>query len=433
MEPCDVIAVEQPAPAGDSVAFSAAPGPVLKRLSDVVPREVRWLWPGRIALGKITLFVGDPGLGKSFLTCDLGGRVTRGAPWPDDPIDSWNEPADVIILNAEDGLDDTIRPRLDAAGADCARVIALEGVELVDSDTKKRAVHSFNLGRDLLRLREALERNPGTRLVIIDPVSAYLGKTDSHSNAEVRGLLAPLAALAEQTGVALVLVSHLNKGGGNKSVYRCNGSLAFPAAARAAWLVAKDPHDADRRLFLCVKNNLARDSGGLAYRIVDGRLEWEAGPVSTTADDVLGESERAGGKCASAEEWLSEYLASGPKPYKEIADDAKAAGISIGTLRRAREGLGIRPRKAGFGLGWCWSLVEDVQGAQLPPATETCAPSGAIAHLRENSVNTPHTTNTLPPREEDEDRRCAVPGGRDEVRVFDESGEPLQPPAGESR
>jgi putative DNA primase/helicase len=393
-----------PVPSDDDPAIT----PVCTRLSDVTPRPVEWLWHGRIALGKITLIVGDPGLGKSFLTCDLAARVSTGTAWPDD-ICRDQRPADVILLNAEDGLDDTVRPRLDAAGADVSRIVAIEGVSMLDPKTQKQRVHLFNLARDLPRLRTALKHNPQTKLVIVDPVSAFLGQTDSHSNAEVRGLLAPLAELAAKHRVAMVLISHLNKGGGPKSVYRVNGSLAFPAAARAAWLVAKDQLDADRRLFLPIKNNLARDNGGLAYRIDDsGKIVWDAAAVTIRADDVLAAGEKPS-KCDTAEDWLAEYLRDGPKPVKEIDAEAEAAGINNRTLRRAREGLGIRPRKAGFGLGWCWALpngccAEHCQGGQLPPATEKWSPSGADGHLREIPPKTHALKQPLPPREGEDDQ-----------------------------
>ncbi len=162
-------------------------GPVFKTLSDVQPQAVRWLWPYRIPMGKLTMVVGDPGLGKSYLSLYIAAAVTRGLTWPDD--DQSAAPiGDVILLSAEDGDDDTIRPRADAAAADVRRVHLLEGVTHIDPDTGRPSLSLFNLERDISNLEIGLRRWPATRIVIIDPVSAYCGKTDSHKNADVRAL-----------------------------------------------------------------------------------------------------------------------------------------------------------------------------------------------------------------------------------------------------
>jgi len=266
--------------------------PALVCLADVAPQPIRWLWPGRIALGKPTLIVGDPGLGKSFLTLWLAAQITTGREWPDDPL-SVAPLGDAILLNAEDDAADTIRPRLDAAAADPSRVIALQGVRRIDPKGGPPALSLFTLHRDIPMLKAAIKKRPETKLVVIDPVSAFLGDVDSHNNSEVRALLAPLAQLAAEEGVALVIVSHLNKSGMGKAVYRTTGSLAFPAAARAVWAVTRDQEDDKRRLFLPIKNNIAEDQGGLAFRIIDGALEWEPDPVAIRADEAMaGTAER---------------------------------------------------------------------------------------------------------------------------------------------
>ncbi|MFH5804659.1 AAA family ATPase, partial [Alienimonas sp. DA493] len=209
-------------------------GLVVRTLADVTPSFVEWLWEERIALGKITLFAGLPGLGKSFLTVDLAARTSVSRPWPDGR--GAPPPGDVVILNAEDDAGDTIRPRLDAAGGDPKRVHVLEAVR--GPDGKERG---FDLAADLDRLRTMLRKLPAPKLVIVDPVNAYLGRADSHKEADVRGVLEPLRRLAEEFGVAVVLVSHLNKGSGAGAMGRVTGSLAFVGAARAAWLISDDP------------------------------------------------------------------------------------------------------------------------------------------------------------------------------------------------
>lgn len=255
--------------------------PVLVCLADVQSRPVEWLWSGRIALGKVTLIAGDPGLGKSFVTLDLAARVSRGMPWPDAP--TLSAPlGGVVLLSADDDLEDTIRPRLDAAGADVQRIKAIHAVRHNYKENPRESV--FSLATDLVALEAAIQATHGCRLVIIDPITAYLGATDSHKNAEIRGLLAPLAALAAKYHVAIVLVTHLNKSGNGPAVYRTIGSIAFAAAARAVWGVVKDKDNERRRLMLPVKNNLAADALGLAYSIepygINGGpvVAWESKP-----------------------------------------------------------------------------------------------------------------------------------------------------------
>lgn len=338
--------------------------PVLTRLSDVKPEAVSWLWPGRIALGKLTLIAGDPGLGKSFITLDMAARVSRGRGWPDAP-GTPTTPGGVVLLSAEDGIADTLRPRLDAAGADVDNIMALEAIRSIGSNGRE-SVRTFDLSRDLLGLESAIMAVGRCRLVVIDPVTAYLGGVDSHKNADIRGLLAPLSAIAEKHDVAVVAVTHLNKANGGPAIYRAMGSLAFAAAARAAWAVSKDKDDESRRLFLPIKNNIAPNTGGLAYRIEspseDGlaTVVWEADPVNVSADDALaGDRDQNGGgrtERDDAADWLRALLADGPCPARSVEAEARDAGHSLATLRRAKVAIGVVSRKPAFGGHWEWTL-----------------------------------------------------------------------------
>jgi putative DNA primase/helicase len=337
--------------------------PVIVRLADVKPEPVAWLWPGRIALGKLTLVAGDPGLGKSFLTLDMASRVSTGKGWPDRRGESFT-PGGVVLLSAEDGVADTIRPRLDAAGADVDRIVALEAIRSV-GDNGRESARTFDLSRDLPALEAAIQSVEDCRLVVIDPVTAYLGGVDSHKNAEMRGLLAPLGAIAERHRVAMVAVTHLNKSGGGPAIYRAMGSLAFAAAARAAWAVSKDKDDPSRRLLLPIKNNIAPDTGGVAYRIeprgVDGCpvVAWEPNTVNVSADDALaGDRDEGGGRTEldDAAGWLANLLAHGPRPARDVERDARDAGYSIATMRRAKAAIGVVSRKPAFGGSWEWTL-----------------------------------------------------------------------------
>ncbi|MDA1262766.1 MAG: AAA family ATPase [Planctomycetota bacterium] len=378
----------------DEKLHGAAPtpkegSPVITCMSDVRSEPIEWLWQGRIALGKLTLIAGDPGLGKSFMTLDIAARVSRGLGWPD----NRNQPmasGGVVLLNAEDALADTIRPRLDCAGADVAKIIAITAINAI-SESGISQERGLDLSRDILAIELAIQSMPDCRLVVIDPISAYMGRVDSHKNAEVRGLLAPLSALATKHRVAIVMVSHLNKSGGGQAIYRTMGSLAFTAAVRAAWVVSKDKSDEKRRLFLPSKNNLAQNTGGLAYRIESlntggANVVWEPDPVNVSADDALS-TDRAGGVGPSeqddAKEWLTSLLTDGPRSASSCEQEAIDAGYSMATVRRAKAALRIVSKKDGFNGRWEWALPEMPEDAQPAKVLTEGAHTPPIEHLRE--------------------------------------------------
>ena len=265
----------------------STPGAVLRRVSDIERHELQWLWPGRIPLAKLTLLAGDPGLGKSFVTLDVAARVTRGTKWPDGAAATC-KPGSVIILSAEDDPSDTIRPRLEAAGADLSKVHVLQAVRRARPSGEISLEH-FSLETDLVALQDAIVSLDDARLIIIDPISAYLGGIDSHVNAKVRSLLAPLSQMAAITGVAALAVTHLNKNS-SSALYRASGSVAFVAAARAVWLFAKSPDDPAQRLMLPGKMNLAPEQSGMGYRLeakADVAVVTWGDAVSISADAVL--------------------------------------------------------------------------------------------------------------------------------------------------
>ena len=235
----------------DSLAVFQQSSAYTKCFADIAPERLKWLWPRRIPLGKVTVIAGDPGLGKSLVTLDLAARVSRGGMWPDG---SENLIGTVLLLSAEDDAADTIRPRLDACDANVENVHILESITVVDGDGRPDSKLVTLL--DVKPVELWLHRHPDCRLIVIDPITAYLGDADSHKNAELRALLTPWAKLAADCGVAVVAVSHLTKNSSTSAMYRVTGSLAFVAASRAVWVVAKDRQDPDRRLFLPVKCNL---------------------------------------------------------------------------------------------------------------------------------------------------------------------------------
>jgi putative DNA primase/helicase len=367
-------------------------------LADIEAKPLRWLWPGRVARGKLTIIAGNPGLGKSQITASIAAVVTTGGRWP---VDCQQSPhADVLFLTAEDDPADTLRPRLEAAGADLARVHVIDGVTKGYTGDGSRKTRAFSLDDDLQALEAKLAELGDVAVVVIDPITAYLGDTDSHKNADVRALLAPLGELAARHNVAIIGVSHLSKAAGMQALMRVSGSLAFVAAARAAYLVATDPRDKTRRLFLPLKNNLGPDATGLAFRIegatvaspagplTTSRVCWETEPVSITADQAL-QAECPLERTTAldvAKEWLQDALAYGPLTAEDVSDRAKADGVSTKTLQRASKALKVQKQKSGMEGPWSWSLPPKMAKSAEDAQVSDVATFGEIGHLRDTDT-----------------------------------------------
>jgi len=347
------------APAPD-IASAISNKPLLLRLADVQPVPVSWLWPGRIPLGKLTILDGDPGLGKSTVMLDLAARVTTDRVAPDG---AQMGSGGVVILTAEDGLADTVRPRLDAMDGDAARVVALEAVR-----DQQREIQSVTLPDHLDALRQAVESTDAI-LVIVDPFMAYLGSyINSRIDHDIRRTLAPLARLAEDMGVAVVLIRHLNKSNAGPALYRGGGSIGIIGAARMGLLVAPDPDDEARRVLAVVKSNLAPIAPSLAYRLASiptgvARVEWE-GTSPHSANRLLAvpadEEERS--TLDTAVSFLTEELGSGPRKSMELEGEARRLGVSERTLNRARARLGVRAQKVG---GVWWTVLPTVPSSEV--------------------------------------------------------------------
>lgn len=344
-----------------------------RRLSDIKAKPIDWLWRGRIARGKVSMIAGNPGLGKSQLTLFMAAVVSTGGEWPVDG--SSCERGSVLLLSAEDDPADTLRPRLEAAGADLDRCYVLDAVR-DHAKSGAELLRPFNLKADLARLEKLLIELGDVKLIVIDPVTSYLGGADSHNNAEIRTLLAPLGELAARYEVAVVCVTHLNKGGINtEALMRVTGSIGFVAVARAAFVVVKDREDDARRLFLPLKNNIGNDLNGLAFalqsHVLPGEIEtsrvvWENEAVSMSADDAMaGDVNEQRSGTGKAVEWLREVLVDGPMAASEVERCARDHGISTKMLRRARESLGIKPQKQGFEGGWWWSIPDDEDAPKM--------------------------------------------------------------------
>ena len=287
----------------------------------------------------------------------------------------------------------------------------------LNGNPKERA---FNLAEDLEVLERAIDATDGCRFVIVDPISAYLGKTDSHKNAEVRAVLAPLGELAARCGVAVVAVTHLRKGEG-VAIYRAMASLAFVAAARAVFAAAFDPQDESRarRFLVPVKNNLGNDGDALAYRLLgaDGEIPhiaWEKETVKVDVDELLsGQVKRPGpapqGRDEAAE-WLGVELANGPRSSQELFREARKEGISKRTLQRAKRVLGVVARKTRFDGEWTWELPEGRHEAHQPlPETENLALLGEPGGLRGNPNKNAGSEASEMPSEDEECQERQVP------------------------
>ncbi len=231
---------------------------------------------------------------------------------------------------------------------------------------------SFSLQADLLLLEIEIQRIGDVKLIIIDPVSSYLGKVDSHKNAELRAVLEPIGEMASRLGVAVLSVTHLSKGGGNGANNRIIGSIAFVAAARAAFVVCRDPNDGERRLFLPTKNNVGPEGTGLGFRvgaqvttsgIVAPAIFWDTLPVTMNADEVLSATSvfppREAPARNAAEDFLRNLLRGGALPVAEVQSEAKAAGMAWATVRRAKDTMHLVASKSGLDGGWQWSMPAD--------------------------------------------------------------------------
>lgn len=317
-------------------------------IAGVERQQVRWVWDRRIPRGKVAILDGDPGQGKSTLTLTIAAKVTTGSPFPDG---TQPEVGTVIILSAEDDEADTIRPRLEAAGADLQRCFVAPSVHQAGEPPRPP-----ELPGDLAWL-ELQIRAAGASLVIIDPLMAYLDATvDSHRDQDVRRVMAGLKRVAESTGAAVLVVRHLNKGMG-AALYRGSGSIGIVGAARAGLLVADDPKDRGRHVLALTKSNLAAMPDGLAYRIVEdelygvARLVWD-GTTTQTATDLLRPADPDDAPAqAEAEQVILELLKEmdGKAPAKWMERAAADAGVAKTTLHRARKALGIVTRREGFG------------------------------------------------------------------------------------
>lgn len=341
--------------------------------ADLTPEPLRWLWDGWLLSGKFHILAGAPGQGKTTIALACAATITIGGRWPDG---ARCEPGNILIWSGEDDPADTLLPRLLAAGADKTRCYFVTGTRI------NGEVEPFDPARDMTALEAQAQRIGDIKLVIVDPVvSAVAG--DSHKNGEVRRALQPLVDLASRLDAAVLGISHFSKGGaGADPASRVVGSVAFSAVARVVLVAAKVKglEGEDKRILARGKANLSKDTGGFEYSIEQSEplpgihasyVTWGKA-VEGSARELLAEPEadkdEEGGSSAKAEaeEFLIQLLREGPSPTKHVEAEAKAAGISWRTVRRASDALGIKKRK--LQDGWYWDkpnlsmhLVQDGQ------------------------------------------------------------------------
>lgn len=349
----------------------ALPLPSPGTLCIVNPKEVHmtilnWLWQDRVPFGKLTLFCGNPDNGKSLVTLDVAARVTTGTQFYG--CTKAPEKGDVLILAGEDALADTMVPRLVAAGADLDHIQILHTVKMEEG---KRLVR---LDTDLHAIELHLEANPMIRLVIIDPVSNYLGGVKMTDEQAVRDVLAPMIELAERMGTAILLVMHLNKKSDLDAISRVSGAMAFVGAPRMVWLFVREPkvegEEWDDTIHMAkMKGNIvATKSKGLTFRIVakplriEGRetwipiVEWTGIEDSESSALLKGRGNGPAPRVKNlAKEWLQECLTDAPKEVGLIQEEAQVKNFSWSTIERAKKDLGIQANK--IGTKWVWSLA----------------------------------------------------------------------------
>lgn len=328
----------------------------VRKLCDIKPGATTWLWHGYVPLGAVTILDGDPGLGKSTITTELAARVSRGRAMP--PLSGRTDldgPADVLIFNAEDDPEKTIRPRLDAAGVDPEKVHVIDATKIGEEDERPPILPAdLDLIGELAREREV-------KLIIVDPFMAYLdGQLDAHRDQDVRRCLHRLKMLAETTGAAVLLVRHLNKLTGGPAIYRGGGSIGISGAARSVLMVGKNPADEKQNIFAAVKCNLCAMPPALTYSIetADNSMSQIGWGQETTvdADQLLGHRRQGTSIAEDCAELIRTLLAAGPKPATDMEEELKANGFSDNAIRDGRKRAKVRASKDSFDGGWTWQL-----------------------------------------------------------------------------
>ena len=318
------------------------------RMSEVDTQTVEWLWKPYIPFGKVTIIQGNPGEGKTTLALCLCAACTNRKPFPLMPE---HEPFNVIYQTAEDGLGDTVKPRLMEAEADLDRVLVID-----------ESKQELSLSDE--RIEKAIRQN-GARLIILDPIQAYVGeKTDMNKANEIRPIFRRLAEVAERTACAVILIGHLNKAAGGQSAYRGLGSIDFRAAARSVLLIGRVKREPNIRVIVHDKSSLAPEGKPMAFCLdPETGFEW-VGEYDITADELLsGAGGNTATKTEQAETLILDLLADeNEMTSEEVMKAAAEVGISERTLKTARRNLETRIEVKRRGNQWYYRLKSAAQG-----------------------------------------------------------------------
>ena len=321
----------------------------LIHMEDVVSKEVEWLWYPYIPYGKITIIEGDPGEGKTTLVLKLAAALSRGLPLTCDD-DKEYEPIHIIYQTAEDEIEDTIKPRLEKAGADCSMI------RVIDETDKELSMTDDRLEQAIIET--------GARLIILDPIQAYIGATvDMHRANEIRPVLKHLGIIAEKHNCAIILIGHMNKASGSKSTYRGLGSIDIEATARSVLLVARLRDKPNIRIMAHDKSSLAPAGDAIGFEMTEDNGMVCIGPYDITIDELLSGNEGRGKKKLDiAENFIKEYFGSNKViPSNEIMMEAAKRSIKRNTLLSAKKKLGITSDKEKAEDGtiyWTWVMPE---------------------------------------------------------------------------
>lgn len=307
------------------------------KMSDVQLQEIEWLWYPFIPYGKLTIIQGDPDDGKTTLVLNIAAKLSKGEGLDENM--QIAEPINIICQTAEDGLADTVKPRLELAGADCEKIMVID-----ESDKSLSMIDE--------RLEEAIVKT-GARLLILDPIQAYLGGgMDMNRANKARDMTKKLGALAKKTKCAIILIGHMNKAAGNKAAYRGMGSIDFFAVARSVLLVGRIEGEANTRAVVQIKNNLAAFGHAKAFEVSESGFQW-LGDYEITVDEVLGGIAPKANKMEQAKKILRELAETqNAVQSNEVFELAEEHGISKRTMENAKKELGIKAKK--INNVWYW-------------------------------------------------------------------------------
>ena len=346
----------------DVVAFDAARGrlreldaleamgeevdPILGNLADVEPEPVLWLWEPYFPAGKLIGLGGDPDLGKSWFALQIAACLSRGLIWPDGGKNTTI--GSTVYLSGEDDPADTLRPRLDSLGGDPKKVFFLnrDGLDLTSQEM-------------IDALEAEIKKIPDCRLLVLDPAFDFTGKTNPNAVEQARSFLGPIKALAKRLSIAVLLIIHAKKGQVDKAIDWVGGSKSgWAGKFRALFGIEKTNEDPTRRIFFKIKANLSPiEPPKIAFRIVTGRLEFEAAPAAIEVSELLRHDHSDDGlQITEAVKFLRSILADGPMDPPEVYRQAIAAGFARRTIERAKQRAGVESVKDG--LRWRWHLVK---------------------------------------------------------------------------